>query len=99
MPPATVNGVDEGGRGKGIGSVVEGVDAMADGNREVLITTKVGGGCAADFAEGIVATGLRPGVGIEVGEEAVGGGAVNVNGSAEGGLAQNNFLVGSGPIL
>jgi len=99
VPPTAVNGVDEGRGSEGIGAVVEGVDAMAHGDREVLVATKVGGGGAADFAKGVVASGLGPGVGIEVGEEPVGGATVNVNGTTEGSLAEDDFLVGSGPVL
>jgi len=99
MPPATVDGVDESGGGEGVGAVVELIDAVANGDAKVLITAEVGGVGAADFAEGVVASSLGPGVGVEVGEEAVGGGAVDVDGAAEGGLREDHFEVGSGPVL
>ncbi len=99
MPPATVDGVDESGGGEGVGAVVELIDAVANGNGEVLVAAEVGGVGAADFAKGVVATGLGPGVGVEVREEPVGGTAVNVDGATEGSLTQNDFEVGTGPVL
>lgn len=73
MPPTTVNGVDEGGGGEGVRAIVEVIDSVSDRDGEVLVSAEVGGGGAAYFAKGIVASGLRPSVGVEVGEEAVGG--------------------------
>jgi len=37
---------------------------MSDGDGEVLVTTEVGGGGASNFAEGIIASGLGPSVGV-----------------------------------
>ncbi len=99
VPPAAVDGVDEGGGGEGVRAIVEGIDSMADGDGEVLVTAEVGGGGASDFAEGVVAAGLGPGIGVEVGEEAVGGLSVNVDGAAKGGGGEDDFEVGSGPVL
>lgn len=62
VPPASVDGVDEGGGGEGVGAVIECVDAVAHGDGEVLVTAEVGCAGAADFAEGVVASGLGPGV-------------------------------------
>lgn len=62
VPPATVDGVDEGGGGEGVWPVVEFVDSVTHGDGEMLVTAEVGGVGASDFAEGVVATGLGPGV-------------------------------------
>ena len=99
MPPTTVNGVDKGGGGEGKRPVVKSVNSMANRYGKVLVSTKMGGVSSADFAKGIVATSLGPSVGIEVGKQSIGWRTVNVNGTAKSGLAEDDFLLGSGPIL
>ena len=91
MPPAAVDGVDEGGAGEAEGAVAKGVDAMLDDDGEVLVATEVGCPGAADFEQGALAAGLGPAVAVEVGEQALVATAVHVDGTAEGGGGEHAF--------
>lgn len=90
-PPTTVIAVDDGGDDEGPWAIAIIINAMLDEGGEVLVAGDVNGVCFLDETEGVVASSLRPAVGVHVGVEAIGELAVNVGASAKSGLGENCF--------
>ena len=72
---------------------------MADHDRQVLIAAEMDAPDPPDFLEGAVPAGLRPGIGIEVREQPVAVGSMQMDRAAESRLRQHGFHDRSGPVL
>ena len=75
------------------------VDTVLEDGSEVLVSGEVKGKAFAKRTDGLVATRLRPAVGVHVGVETSVSAAVNVCASAEDGRGEGDFHVGVGPVL
>src|SRR5688572_10228400 len=99
MPPAAIDGVDERGAGKPVGTVAKLLNAMFNDDCQVLVPTKMHGLYAAQFFEGLIAPGLRPAVAVQTGQESIAWIAMHVDSTAKCGLRKYCFYLRTGPVF
>ena len=97
-PPAAIDGIDQRWVGEGDWAIAVAVNAVLNHHGEVLVSTEMAGARLAQDLQGFVAAGLWPAVAVQISEQAVFLAAVEVHGSAEGGLGEGDFHLCIGPV-
>jgi hypothetical protein len=97
FPPAPVVAVDDRRIGETVRTVPKSLDAVLDDDGQVLVAAQVASQGTPQFAQTVVAAGLRPAVAVQVGQQAIRLGAVHVYGAAERGLRERRLDPGTGP--
>lgn len=74
------------------------LDAVLHDNGKVLVAAEMHGAAAAQFFQRGIATALRPGIAIEIREQAVVHASMQVHRAAEGGLREHTLHLRAAPV-
>ena len=86
VPPSAINRINNRRAGKCEWTIPMTVDSMLYNHGKVLVSTKVGGPCFADFPKGFFPARLGPPIRVQVSEQAVIGSSMDMNCSTKGSL-------------